>query len=455
MFGLTNQTSISRIMGRDHNSAPSGTASPLGPFKGMKPYGTANVIGGSTKPTDSASDENLLDKNRVHMQVPAYIAPNRRDFIFPQGAILFVWDSQQTITRDRGETYEVLTISGLNKKIRDRQVQGFSELKALVNGNQRPASSSRISVSRDLERSSAPMDERLMHYYFDTRALGKMINTLGISISDVTEGTVTSASILKQVGACIFVVIHEGRSDIGNMWEDLSTGAKANLALTKRDPINVQDPFIERVHQILPISSATASGRGAYRIFGIRPYNEMTAPSGKRSRIATQGMIVKKKFRGEITDHTQELEFVTAHSYNRFSLILNADLFDGCSATGTIGSLMRFENKLQRGKETDMIPTNLAPTFLDWSWSQYGPEYIVNPSSMHKKNSVYNVTHWNINRQQAMIFPIGTVTTAQRGRIPYQEEIKGSVLADEDNRSEFYRHLINHSKLSVHVRLQN
>lgn len=453
MLNMTRVDSSMPLGGKDHqNFSP---ASPFGAFKGMKSYSSVNMFSNPTRPTDASSEENLLDKNRVVMKVPAMVKHSDVEFIHPAGSLVFAWGSEDTINRSTHEPYEVLQLSALNAKIRERQFAGYVELESLASGR-RKSSSSSFSLSRELDKNkNAPIDVKMKSYFMNLCTLSSMITPLGLPISDVTQGTAASLSIMKKHGSINFTVMHEGRCDIGNAWEDLSSGCKANFILTKRDPINIDDPFHKRPFQMLPLSSATPMGDGAYFFHGVKPTSEFSSSSGlKRTRITTDRILTKKRVKGEIRDTFDEADFLTTHTYHRFSMILNPDMYEESSVTGTIGSVLNHEKKVMKGKENDLIPSNIIPTFLDWSWMQFGDVYVQDPKSQGRTNSIYGKTFWTIKRQDALVYPVGLVTTSLRGRVASQDVIKKYVFSDHEEGARYARELVSKSKLTMHVRLQ-
>lgn len=452
MLGLTPNTTGTPLGGKQHSHMPPGssTSPALGPFEGMKSYSTVNPLKNFGRPTDAGDDQNLTDRSRVSMAVPAAVKHGAKDFIYPQGAVLFAWGSKDTIDRSTIETYEVLGVADLNNKMNIFQNDGYSVLEALAFNKRMPTSIS-SSISRELSREkSVSLESKMGSFYMDLHSLGRMVNVLGTPFSDVTQGTAAAFSILKKTGGCLFNVIHEGSAEMGDIWDDLSPSAKANLILTKKSLIDVKNPFHRRPFQVYPITSVTGSGDGCYFLHGIKPTNE--SASAKRSRITTDTILTKKRVIGEIKDKFDELEFLTfSHSYNRFSMALNPDVYESSAVTGTIASVRNHEKKTIRGKEHDIVPTHITPTFLDWSWSKMGPEYVQNPKLT---KSIYSHVFWSIKRQDGLLMPIGVVTSGLRGKLPAQEVIQSYLFTDHENQQRASRELFKKSKITLHVRLQ-
>lgn len=452
MLGLTPNTTGTPLGGKQHSYMPPGSStSPVfGPVQGLKSYSTVNPITNFGRPTDAGDDQNLTDRSRVSMAIPAAVKHGAKDFIFPQGSVLFVWGAKDTIDRSTIETYEILGVSDLNHKMNSFQNDGYSVLEALAFGKRMPMMIS-SSISRELSRDKASsLESKMGSFYMDLHSLGRMINLVGTPFSDVTQGTAAAFSILKKSGGCLFNVIHEGSAEMGNIWDDLSPAAKANLILTKKSLIDIRNPFHRRPFQIYPVSSVTGSGDGTYCMHGVKPTNE--SASAKRSRISTDVIITKKRVIGEIKDKYDELEFLTfSHSYNRFCMVLNPEVYESSAVTGTIASVRNHEKKTVRGKEHDIISTHVTPTFLDWSWSKPGPEYVSGPKMT---KNIYSWVFWNIKRQDGLLMPVGVVTSGLRGKVPPQEVLQTYLFTDHENQKRASQELFKKSKITLHIRLQ-
>lgn len=453
MFGLT-QTTPTNLLGGTLQStmAPGSSASPLyGPIEGFKPSGKS-TFGTSSfgQFTDAGDDQNLYDRSRVSMPVPAHVSPGVKDFLLPAGAMLFVWGSKNVIDRSKRETYDVMGISGLNSMILDFQYQGYSTIEAMAFGKPRPVMPIH-SVVRELDRDkSSNIGAKMTSFFMDLHSIARMINLLGPPFANVSKGTAAAFKILKSTGGCLFNVVHEGTADMGNIWDDVLPSAKVHYILTKKNMIDITNPFNPRPFMVLPITSATSCGEGAYILHGIKPTNE--AATAKRSRLSTDSMITKKRVVGEIRDNFDELGFITfSHSYDRFCMALNPELYEMSTVTGTIASVRNHEKRVVRGKESDIIASHMTPSFLDWRWSKFGPEYVVNPKT---NKAVYSSVLWNISRQDGCVFRGGIVISGLRGKMPQQDDLKAHLLTDHENGMIATCTIATKSKLRMHISIQ-
>lgn len=446
--------------GKDHvklktKSSPfSGT--PDGLMAGMS---RSNIMSDSNmNPTDGAVGKQMLDSSRVYNKIVARIGRDDRNaHFYREHDILIIWNGQKTINSEQRSIYDVLTLAVANGKIRDVQEPKFANSAQEFMGNG-------ASSSKELSRGS--VFETSFLNLMSLKGLYSVIDILGLPLHEITPGKKPTIQIARQVGGVSFTVMHEGRSEIGNLWGDNSSGSHVCIALNKPAYIDTTNPFKPRFHRLEPCTSRTSTGIAWNTRYGIKTHCRVTKgiSSRKRDRYEDESGTMTKYMRGVDTrdahkTHWRSSKFganVGSSRYNRNSLIIHCDTYNQRTTTGTIFSLMRHEKVMASElKDFHSEASKVPNTFLDWSVSRFDVnKSIPTASQSMQSKTVYAQSLWRIVRHQAAIYKVGVVLTSQRGGIPDPELVDAVVYRDHECQGENMQKLNANNKLTIHVRNQ-
>lgn len=449
--------------GKDHinlktKSSPfAGT--PDGLLAGMS---RSDIMSGNlTDPTDGATGKQMLDGSRVYNKIVARIGRDDRSaHFYREHDLLLIWNGEKTIHSEQRSIYDVLTLAVTNNKIRDIQEPKFANSAQEFMG----AASSSSSTSKELSRGIG--FETSFLNLMSLKGLYSVIDMLGLPLHEITPGKKPTIQIARQVGGVSFTVNHEGRSEIGNLWGDNSSGSHVCLALNKPAAIDTTNPFKTRCHRLEPCTSRTSTGFAWNSRYGIKSHCRVTKgiSSRKRDRYDEESTTMTKYVRGnESRDahktHWRSSKFganVGSSRYNRNSLVIHCDTYNQRTITGTIFSLMRHEKVLAHELKDHHSEASKVPnTFLDWSVSRFDVnKAIPTGSQLMQSKAVYSQSLWRIVRHQAAMYKVGVVLTSQRGGIPDPELVDAVVYKDHECQGENMQKLNADNKLTIHVRNQ-
>lgn len=463
MLGFTQKpTKIPGVTGTNHDLSRSlyspFDTNPSGMLKGM---GMVDMFNPSSKnASDNASSSNMLDRSRVYNKIVAKVGRNDSDHFYKEHDILFAWNGEATISSEKRSIYQVLTLSGTNNRIKEIQEPRFVAMTEESAGGVRKyySSSSSASMNDAINMFGPNLNKNNL---MSLKTLYHLIDLLGLPLHEITPGSRPSIDIARNVGGVSFTINYEGRSEIGNLWDDNSSGSHVTVALNKSPYIKIDNPFHPRFHRLEPCTSRTSTGIPWYERYGVFAISD----NRKRERGDFYISHSSKYARGSESNSMKTIGYYSSASsssshsgkkYRRHSLIINCEELNKKTVTGTVYSLMRHEKTLcDSAKENHCHASKVPNTFLDWSVGQFDVSKSISTGSrLMQSKEVYGVRLWRIVRHQSAVYKLGVVLTSQRGGIPDQKLVDSAVYEDHNNAGEAMQTLNTNNKLTIHMRSQ-
>ena len=440
------------MAGKDHEQQKT-KYNPFSYNPGIQSFSATDMFSpGAKTPTDAGSQSNTLSRNRVWNKIVAKVGNKASDHFYKEYDILLIWNGLKTITSDQRSIYEIPTLAVLNNKIRELQLPKFHEL------IENKTSSSKFSVA-----SSSPSSDKVN--VMSLKTLYQLIDVLGLPLHEITAGTKPQIELARNVGGVSFTVNHEGRSEIGNLWDDNAAGSHVNFALKRPASINTSNPFEIRFHQLEPCTSRTSTGMPSYHRYGISCFDHrkrMRSIFHYEPRVTKQARTNSDKpfitSYGMITSsNSASSRASSVRRGKRYSFIIHCEELEMKTITGTVFSLMRHERVCAREEKKDQVcATKVNHTFLDWSVGQYDASKSLSSatSRLLQSKKVYNLKLYRIVRHQTAVYKFGVVLTSQRGGEPSKELQSAVVYHDHECQGENMQKLKTDHKITIHVRNQ-